>query len=272
MDIKGKAAIVTGAGSGIGRAVALELAQREVAGLALVDKMESVVEVVAKVNDLAHKTIAYPFIGDVTQSAFRTQVFDEIERRVGVPRICIPCAGITRDGLSVKVDKVSGNVALYPEESFRLVLELNLVASTYWVLEMVGRIAADRFRRNAGRWNPKTEELEGTAIFIGSVSSLGNKGQIAYSATKRGLEAVAATLMKEAMFYGVKSAVIHPGYTDTPMVRVLGDEFIEKNILPHTQLKRLVRPEEIASSICFMISTSALTGELWCDAGWHAAP
>jgi NAD(P)-dependent dehydrogenase (short-subunit alcohol dehydrogenase family) len=63
--------------------------------------------------------------------------------------------------------------------------------------------------------------------------------------------------------------VIHPGFTDTPMVRALGDEYIEKNILPFTQLRRLIRPEEIADAICFMIGNSAVSGELWADAGWH---
>jgi NAD(P)-dependent dehydrogenase (short-subunit alcohol dehydrogenase family) len=67
----------------------------------------------------------------------------------------------------------------------------------------------------------------------------------------------------------VRCAVIHPGFTDTPMVRALGEEFIIKNILPFTQLRRLIRPEEIADAICFMITNSAVSGELWADAGWH---
>jgi NAD(P)-dependent dehydrogenase (short-subunit alcohol dehydrogenase family) len=75
--------------------------------------------------------------------------------------------------------------------------------------------------------------------------------------------------MKEAMFHGVKCAVIHPGFTDTPMVRAMGEEYVSRNILPNTQLGRLIRPEEIASAICFMIQNSAVSGELWADAGWH---
>jgi NAD(P)-dependent dehydrogenase (short-subunit alcohol dehydrogenase family) len=106
-------------------------------------------------------------------------------------------------------------------------------------------------------------------VFIGSVSSQGNKGQIAYAASKKGLEGAAATLMKEAMFYGVRCCVIHPGYTDTPMVRALPPEYVEKNVLPYTQLRRLIHPEEIADAIRFMIANSAVSGELWADAGWH---
>jgi NAD(P)-dependent dehydrogenase (short-subunit alcohol dehydrogenase family) len=104
---------------------------------------------------------------------------------------------------------------------------------------------------------------------IGSISSQGIPGQLAYSATKAALEGVAATLSKEAMFHGVRCAVIHPGFTDTPMVRALGEEYVQKNILPYTQLKRLIEPTEIADAIYFMISNSAVSGELWADAGWH---
>ena len=75
--------------------------------------------------------------------------------------------------------------------------------------------------------------------------------------------------MKEAIFYGVRCGVIHPGYTDTPMVRALGDEYIENNVLPDTQINRLIRPDEIADAICFMISNSIVSGQLWADAGWH---
>jgi 3-oxoacyl-[acyl-carrier protein] reductase len=83
------------------------------------------------------------------------------------------------------------------------------------------------------------------------------------------LEGAAATLMKEAIYYGVRCGVIHPGFTDTPMVRNLGEEYINERILPQTQLHRLIRPEEIADAICFMIHNSAVSGELWADAGWH---
>ncbi|MGZ3489390.1 MAG: SDR family oxidoreductase, partial [Isosphaeraceae bacterium] len=87
--------------------------------------------------------------------------------------------------------------------------------------------------------------------------------------TKAALEGAAATLGKEAVYHGVRCAVIHPGFTDTPMVRALGQEYIEKNILPYTQLKRLIDPSEIADAIYFMICNSAVSGEIWADAGWH---
>ncbi len=103
------------------------------------------------------------------------------------------------------------------------------------------------------------------------MASQGNKGQISYASTKAGLEGAAATLMKEAIFHGVRCGVIHPGFTDTPILSALGEEYLQKNVLPETQLGRLIRPEEIADAICFMISNQAVSGELWADAGWHPA-
>jgi NAD(P)-dependent dehydrogenase (short-subunit alcohol dehydrogenase family) len=180
----------------------------------------------------------------------------------------VPAAGITRDALAVKVDRDTGKAAIYSLADFRQVLEVNLVAPTYWALEMVARIAEDRRRRGLGQWKPQ-ETVQGTVVFIGSVSSQGQKGQISYAVSKAGLEGAAATLTKEAIYHGVRCGVIHPGYTDTPMVRALGEEFIARNILPCVQLRRLIRPEEIADAICFMIANSAVSGELWADAGWH---
>jgi NAD(P)-dependent dehydrogenase (short-subunit alcohol dehydrogenase family) len=268
MKIEGKVAVITGAASGIGEATALELARRGVKGLGLADRSDRVAEVARSINNSVGWQVAEAFAGDVTEVKFRKEVFDRVSAKHGVVNICVPAAGITRDALTVKIDKETGDAVIYPVELFRQVLEVNLVAPVYWALEMVARIAGERRRRGLGRWEPK-EKLWGTVIFIGSVSSQGNKGQIAYAASKAGEEGAAATLTKEAIFHGVKCAVIHPGFTDTPMVRALGQEFIDKNILPYTQLRRLIRPDEIADAICFLVANSAVSGELWADAGWH---
>ncbi len=268
MKIEGKVAVVTGAASGIGQATAVELARRGVKRLALVDCSDRIQQVAAAINDTAGRAVAEAFAGDTTDGGFRARVFDRISTGNGVVNICVPAAGITRDALAVKVDKESGKAVTYAVEYFRQVLEVNLVAPVFWALEMVARIAEERRRRGLGRWEPD-EKLLGTVVFIGSVSSQGNKGQISYAASKSGLEGAAATLTKEAIFHGVKCCVIHPGFTDTPMVRAMGDDYIAKNVLPYTQLRRLIRPEEIADAICFLISNSAISGELWADAGWH---
>lgn len=270
MNIKGSVAVITGAAGGIGRALALELAKRKAAALALVDMSDAVQNVATAINELSGSAMAFGYSGDVTSPEFRSRVFREMAQQHGLINICVPAAGITRDSLAVKLDKQTGQVSIYPVEKFRQVLEVNLVAPVYWALEMVAGIAQRRAQQGLKRWEP-TEPLQGAVIFIGSVSSLGNKGQIAYAATKAGLEGAAATLMMEAVFHGIRCGVIHPGFTDTPMVRAMGDQYISENIIPRTQLRRLIQPEEIADAICFMISNAAVSGSLWADAGWHPA-
>jgi 3-oxoacyl-[acyl-carrier protein] reductase len=241
--------------------------------LALVDRSEHVLETATLLHaagplngsgDIAVET----FQGDTTDAVLRKHVFDRTCERYGVPNICIPAAGITRDAFAVKIAKETGEPEIYSLDTFREVVEVDLIAPVYWGLEMLARIAKLRHSRALKRWQAE-EGRQGVIVFIGSISSAGIKGQIAYSACKAGLQGAVNTLNKEASYYGVRCAVIHPGFTDTPMVQALGEEYIRKHILPETQLGRLIKPSEIADAICFMVSNPAIAGELWADAGWH---
>jgi NAD(P)-dependent dehydrogenase (short-subunit alcohol dehydrogenase family) len=267
MHIRNGIAVVTGAASGIGRALVAELVNRQARAIALVDRSDAVTEVAEQVKRTGNSAIL-EFIGDVTDPTFRHSVFSAVAEQHGPVNICVPAAGITRDSLAVKINKDTGEAEIYSLDDFRLVMDVDFVAPIYWALETVAGIANARYKRGQKRWAAE-EGVQGVIVFIGSVSSEGIKGQIAYSASKAGLEGAAATLTKEATFHGVRCGVIHPGFTDTPMVRALGDEYIRTRILPDTQLGRLIRPEEIADAICFMISNSAVSGQLWADAGWH---
>jgi 3-oxoacyl-[acyl-carrier protein] reductase len=270
MKIEGKVAVVTGAASGIGNAVCAELATRGAKRIAMVDASETVSEAAEALNREHGSTAAQAFLGDVTSCEFRESVYDQLCDQYGMVNICVPAAGIVRDGLSVKVDKQTGKARKYPIDTFRRVTEINYVAPIYWAMEMVARMAEYRHSKDLKRWGPE-EDVQGAVIFIGSVASQGNKGQIAYASAKSGLEGAAATLMKEAIFHGVRCGVIHPGFTDTPILRDLGEEYLRDHVLPETQLGRLIRPQEIADAICFMITNQAVSGELWADAGWHPA-
>ncbi|QEG00763.1 3-oxoacyl-[acyl-carrier-protein] reductase FabG [Stieleria maiorica] len=267
-NIREKVAVVTGAASGIGEAVARELANRGAKAVMLVDRSDAVQELAKSINQASGREVAEAKLGDTTDEAFRKRVFNEAAEKHGIVTICVPAAGITRDALSVTINKETGRAQIYPTETFRQVTEVNLIAPIYWGIEMVARIAEDRRQRGLKRWDPE-ETIQGVVVFLGSVSSQGNKGQISYAVAKAGLEGAAATLTKEAIFHGVRCGIIHPGFTDTPMARALGQDFLDKNVLPYTQLRRLIKPEEIADAICFMISNSAVSGELWADAGWH---
>lgn len=269
MEFTKRVAVITGGASGIGRAVAAAMARRGVSAVALVDMNEAVVDAAGALNAEAGRIFAIPFQGNTTDEQFRASVFDEISRRYGPVSLCVPAAGITRDDLAIRIDKLTGKARIYPLEQFKLVVDVNLIAPVYWALEMIARIAEARAANGLKRWTAD-EEMQGSVVFIGSISSQGNRGQISYASTKAGLEGAAATIMKEAIYHGVRCGVIHPGFTDTPMVRAMGEDYVARNILPFTQLGRLIRPDEIADAICFMLGNAAVSGELWVDAGWHA--
>lgn len=270
MELKGKTAVVTGAASGIGLATCEAMANEGVAGIAMVDRSAAVHDAAQKLNTRIGREIALPFVGDVTSQDFRRGVFATMHQKFGTVHLCVPAAGITKDRLSLKLNKETGKADIYPLDDMRTLLDINLIAPIYWAIETLASIAEDRSRRGVGRWDP-AEGAQGCVVMIGSVSSTGNKGQISYATAKAGLEGAQATLAKEAIYFGVRCAIIHPGYTDTPMVRALGEEFIKEQILPHTQLRRLCRPSEIADAIVFMMKNSAVSGSLWVDAGWHPA-
>lgn len=268
LDLKTQNAVVTGGASGIGRATCIALAQRGINSVAVVDMDERVVDFVDGANRRLQREVMVPYWGDVTDAQFRRRVFREFESLCGVVTICVPAAGITRDRLAVKINRESGAAEIYPQEDFERVIEVDLIAPVYWALETIASVGRDRHRRGLKQWEPE-ESVQGCIVFIGSVSSAGNRGQIAYAAAKAGLEGAQATLATEAIYHGVRTAIIHPGYTDTPMVRALGEDLIQQRILPQTQLRRLILPEEIAHAIVFMIQNSAVSGSLWADAGWH---
>jgi NAD(P)-dependent dehydrogenase (short-subunit alcohol dehydrogenase family) len=187
MNIKNAVTLITGAAGGIGRSLALELVNRKAGAMALVDRSDTVHQVSRAVNELAQKQLATGYVGDVTDGSFRRHVYDDMTSRHTRVNVCVPAAGITRDSLSVKIDKQTQQVSIYPIENFREVMEINLIAPIYWALEMVAGIAQERAQKGLKRWEP-IEPLHGAVVFIGSVSSLGNKGQIAYASTKAGLE------------------------------------------------------------------------------------
>jgi 3-oxoacyl-[acyl-carrier protein] reductase len=68
-------------------------------------------------------------------------VFDSISSQHGLVSLCVPAAGITRDELAVRVDKLTGKARIYSQDLFKLVVDVNLIAPVYWALEMIGRMS-----------------------------------------------------------------------------------------------------------------------------------
>ncbi len=270
MDLEGKIAIVTGGASGIGRAVSMGLAKESVRAIAIVDLSKDTAPFCEQLNKDLGRDVLVPFQGDVTDGDFRDRVFQSMEDQFGVVSLCVPAAGIVRDRLCVKLDQTNGTVKpdIYSEEDFRRILDVDLVAPVYWAMRTIASVAMDRSKAGLKKWD-QAESMQGAIVLIGSVSSAGNKGQVSYAAAKSGLDGAQATLAMEAIYHGVRCAIIHPGFTDTPMVHAMGEDVVRNQVLPNTQLGRLIRPDEIGSAIVFLLKNSAVSGCLWVDAGWH---
>ena len=242
--LAGKVAVVTGASSGIGAATARAMAaagMRVALSARRADRLEALVR---ELKESGADALAVP--GDVAAPGAAVQLLDAVERRYGAFDVVFANAGY---GAEQGILEMS-------EAQLRRMFEVNFFAATDLLRVAAGRLLA------AGR--PGHLLMCSSCLAKFTLPYYG-----AYAATKAGLEGAAATLMMEAVFHGVRCGIIHPGYTDTPMVRALGAEFIDDRIIPLTQLRRLIKPEEIADAICFMITNAAVSGSLWADAGFH---
>jgi len=265
MKINNKVAVVTGASGGIGLATAMKLLDKGVKGLALVDISEHIQETVQKLIKRSENPNVRGFCGDVSDCDFRSRVFESMLNEFGPVQICVPAAGIIKDGLAVKENPKTGEVQLYSEDSFKQILDVNLLHPAYWAMETIAGIARHRLSNNQAKWQPD-EDVQGCIILIGSVSSRGNRGQVGYAAAKSGLKAVSSTLNLEGLFYGVQTKIIHPGFVDTPMVETIDADYFEEKLKPMIGLGRKIRSEEISEIICTMIENPVLSGEVWADA------
>ncbi len=266
MKIKGKIAVVTGANSGIGFAVARQLIQKGARAVGLVDCSESCAQTAESLNREIGAEVARAFCGDVCDAEFRSEVFAQMENDGDIARICVPAAGILRDAMAVKINRDTGKAELYDREIFREVLEVNLLHPVYWTMHMISRIAELRAAAGMKKWQPE-ESIQGSAVLIGSVSSRGNRGQLSYSCAKSALNGAAKTLNIEGMFYGVQSKIIHPGMVNTPMLEQLPADHFQNHIQPLIPLGRMIEPPEIANAVCLLIENPAISGQLWVDGG-----
>lgn len=264
MDIQNKVALVTGAAGGIGLSVAAYLVDKQVRAIGLVDLSEQCSEIANSLKTAAGHPHIRAFNGDVCDPAFRRSVFNALESEFGPVEICIPAAGILRDGLAVQLNNNSQEAMLYDEQHFRQVIDVNLLHPVYWSMELLAGIIRKHHRESIKR-HPEMG-IQGVNILIGSVSSRGNRGQISYSSAKAGLRGACTTLNKEGLCHGVLTKIIHPGFVDTPMVDQVDPDYFDKHLKPDIGLGRKIQPQEIAECIGGMIRNDALTGEIWASA------
>ncbi len=176
---------------------------------------------------------------DVTSSESVDAAFAEIESQWGLPEIIVANAGITRDGLVMRMS----------DEDFESVINANLTG-------------AFRVARRATKGLLKLKR--GRLIFIGSVvGGVGAAGQVNYSASKSGLLGMARSFARELGSRGITANVIAPGFVETDMTSAL-DEKRRSEIAASVPLGRFCSPEEIAKVVSFIASPASgyITGAL----------
>jgi 3-oxoacyl-[acyl-carrier protein] reductase len=242
MELQDKVIAITGGGRGLGRAMAVQFAERG-AKLALVDLDQEALDVTASMcEELGAQARTYQ--GNVANEQSVVELFERIAADFGALHGLINNAGITRDGLFVKVKDgvVTNKMSL---EQWQQVVDVNLTGTF-----LCGREATVQMIRT---------NSQGVILNISSISRHGNMGQTNYTATKAGVQAMAVTWAKELARYGIRAAAIAPGYIGTEMVMAMKEEAREK-IAGMIPAKRLGRPEEIAKTAVFIFENDYING------------
>lgn len=244
MKIDGMAALVTGAGSGMGAATARYLAERG-AKVTLLDRNAKTVA------DTAKECGGLALGCDVTDEAAMAAALDQAAAKHGPTRILVNCAGVADSGSTVKR---SGEMK--PVEQFRRVLDINLTGT--W---NAMRLAAARLREAEPLGDPNQPGERGVFVNTASVAGLDYPpGAAPYVAAKAGVVALTTALAREFAGLGIRVMAIAPGLMDTPMLAGLDANYRAKMTEGVPFPKRFGRPDEFARLVGEMIGNGMLNG------------
>ena len=230
-------AIVTGAGRGIGEAIARRLA-RDGARVACVSRSDSNATRTAEAINAASPDAARPYAVDVAERKAVAALCEGILADFGRVDILVNNAGLTRDGLAMRMS----------EEDWDLVIDTNLKGAFNFI---------------QGVMRPMVRQRAGRIINISSVAGLtGNAGQANYSASKAGLIGLTKTLARELASRSITVNAVAPGFITTDMTTVLPDT-VKTAVLTQIPLNRFGDPEDIAAAVAFLAGPESkyITGQ-----------
>jgi len=250
MELAGKVSIVTGGASGLGRAT-VERFARSGASVAIFDRdREQGEEVAAQLGERGLFCLV-----DVADDESIAAGIAMVMERFGAIHVCVNCAG--RGGGATKT---MGNKGRFPMDLFREVININLVG-TFSVLTQ----AAEKMVEN----DPDKDGDRGVIVNTASIAAFeGQKGQVAYAASKGGLVSITLPIARDLAFYGIRIATIAPGLFDTPILKGLSPEVKEGLARDIPNPRRLGDVKEFAALAEHIVSNPYINGEtIRLDAG-----
>ncbi len=230
MELENKIALVTGAGRGIGKAIAIELGKQGATVIGVDINQDAAQQVDAYVKEFGLK--GQGLVMNVTDQNSINTALDIIRSNYSPPAILINNAGITRDNLMLRMKA----------EEWNAVIETNLNS----VFKVSQSCLRDMIK---ARW--------GRIISIASiVAFVGNAGQANYSAAKGGLIAFSKSLAQEIASRGITVNTVAPGFINTKMTQALSEE--QRNALLNLiPMRKIGQPEDVANAVTFLASQRA---------------
>lgn len=244
--LEGKTALVTGASRGIGKEIAVTLAEYGADVIVNYNgAKEKAEETVEEIKKLGRKALAVQC--SVADYHACGAMVTEMLKEFGHIDILVNNAGITRDNLVIKMS----------EEDFDDVIETNLKGSFNMIKHM---------------YRPFIKQKQGRIINLASVTGLlGNAGQVNYAASKAGIIGVTKSMAKELASRNITVNAVAPGFIDTEMTQAM-PEAAKEAVLSQIPLKRVGNPKDVAEAVAFLASDKAayITGQvLSVDGGMH---
>jgi len=236
-DLTNKYVVVTGAGKGIGRAIAERMLAENAAGIAVLDYDEPLVQATAAELDPTGARV-FPVRCDISNPEMVQEAFKKVYEKFGRVDVLVNNAGITRDAMAHKMT---------PQQMHQ-VMDVNFFGTYNCIYHVVPEMRKQEY---------------GKIVNISSTSSYGNVGQANYSASKAGLIGMSKSVARKLASRGITCNVVAPGFIESDMTAQLPDT-LKEAANAQIPMKRMGTPEEVAQVCLFLAGDAAsyMTGNV----------